>query len=86
MQNQKAVSENKIGTIVERASTMLLEASLPEFFWADAVAMAVCILNRSSTNTLTVKALFQAWFGRWPNLALLRRLGCDTYLPVPNAQ
>ena len=85
-QNQNGVSERKIRTIVERARTMLLEASLPERFWADAVATAVYILNRSPTKALTGKTPFEAWFGRRPNLAHLRRCGCDAYLHIPDAQ
>ena len=86
MQNQNGVSEKKIRTIVEQARTMLLEASLPERFWADAVATAVYILNRSPTKALTRKTAFEAWFGHRPNLAHLRRFGCNAYLHVPDAQ
>ena len=56
-QNQNGVSSSKIRTIFERARTMLLEASLPERFWADAVATVVYILNRSPTKALTGKTL-----------------------------
>ena len=84
-QNQNGVSERKIRTVVERARTMLLEARLPERFWADAVATAVYILNRSPTKGLTGKTPFEAWFGRRPNLSHLRRFGCDAYLHVPDA-
>ena len=86
MQNQNGVSERKIHTIVERARTMLLEASLPECFRADALATAVYILNRSPMEVLTEKTPFEAWFGHQPNLAHLCRFGCDAYLHVPNAQ
>ena len=85
-QNQNGVSERKIRTVVERARTMLLEARLHERFWADAVATAVYILNRSPTKVLAGKTPFKAWFGRRPNLSHLRRFGCDAYLHVPDAQ
>ena len=85
-QNQNGVSERKIRTVDEGARAMLLEASLPERFWAGAVAMAVYILNRSPTKALTGKTPFKAWFGRRPNLSHLRRLGCNANLHVPNAQ
>ena len=65
---------------------MLMEARLPEQFWADAVATAVYILNRSPTKALTGKTPFEAWSGRRPNLSHLRRFGCDAYLHVPDAQ
>ena len=86
MPNQNGVSERKIRTIVERARTMLLEASLPECFWADAVATVVYILNRSPTKALAGKTPFEEWLGRRPNLAHLRRFGCDAYLHVLDAQ
>ena len=84
--NQNVVSERKIRTIVERARTLLLEASLPERFWADAIATVVYILNRSPTRALTGKTPFEAWSGSQPNLAHLRRFGCATYLHIPDAQ
>ena len=85
-QNQNGVSERKILTLVKRARTMLLEASLPERFWADAVATVVYILNRSPTKAITGKTPFEAWFGRQPKLAHLRRFGCNAYLHIPDAQ
>ena len=84
--NQNGVSERKIRTVVERARTMLLEARLPERFWADAVATVVYILNRSPTKALTGKTPFEAWFGCRPNLSHLRRFGCDAYLHFSDAQ
>ena len=67
-QNQNNVSERKIRTVVQQAKTMLLEASLPERFWADAVALVVNILNRIPNKGWTRKTPFKAWFGRWPKL------------------
>ena len=57
-QNQNCVSERKFCIVVERARTILLEARLPERFWADAVATAVYILHRSPTKALTGKTPF----------------------------
>ena len=85
-QNQNGVSERRIHTIIKWVRTMLLEARLPEHFWADAVATEVYILTRSPTKTLTGKTPFKAWFGRRPNLAHFLCFGCDAYLHVPNAQ
>ena len=85
-QNQNGERERKIGTVVERAKTMLLEARLPERFWADAVATVVYNLITSPTKALTGKTPFEAWFGCQPNLSHLRRFGCDAYLLVPDAQ
>ena len=84
--NQNGVIERKIRTVVERARTTILNARLPERFWADAVATAVYILNRSPTKALMGKTPFEAWFGRRPNLSHLRRFGCDAYLHVTDPQ
>ena len=65
---------------------MLLEASLPEHFWADAVSMAVYILNRIPTKALTRKTPLEPWFGRRPNFAHVRRFGYIAYLHVPASQ
>ena len=65
---------------------MLLEARLPERFWADAVATAFYILDWSPTKALTGKTPFEALFGRRPNLSHLRHFGCNAYLHVPDAQ
>ena len=51
-QNQNGVSERMNRTIMEIARTMLLEARLPESFWAEAVNTAVYLHYRSPTRSL----------------------------------
>jgi hypothetical protein len=34
---------------------------LPDYFWGEAVSIAVHILNRSSTRTLDDKMPYEAW-------------------------
>ena len=51
-QNQNGVSKRINWTIMEKARTMLLEAHLPQSFWAVAVNTAVYLHNRSPTRSL----------------------------------
>ena len=47
IQNQNGVSERMNRTIMEKARSILLEAGLPESFWAEAVNTAMYLHNRS---------------------------------------
>src|SRR5437588_9999570 len=85
-QNQSGVSERMNRTIMEKARTMLLEARLPESFWAEAVNTAVYLQNRSPTRSLEGKTPYKAWNGIKPYLSYLRVFGCDAYLHVPDEQ
>ena len=52
---QNGVSERYNRTIMEAARTMLLHATLPLSFWAEAVNCAVFVRNRSPMTTLPGK-------------------------------
>jgi transposase InsO family protein len=49
---QNGVAERKNRTIVEMAKSMLKGKGLPNMFWAEAVATAVYLLNRSPTKAV----------------------------------
>jgi transposase InsO family protein len=83
-QNQNGVSERMNRTIMEKARTMLLEACLPESFWAEAVNTAVYLHNRSPTRSLKELTPYEAWNGTKPDLSHLKVFGCDAYLHVPD--
>jgi len=82
-QNQNGVSERMNRTVMEKARTMLLEAHLPESFWAEAVNTAVYLHNRSPTRSLEGMTPYEAWNGVKPDLSNIRTFGCDTYMHVP---
>jgi len=69
---------------MEKARTMLLEACLPESFWAEGVNTAVYLHNRSPTRSLEGVTPYEAWNGFKPDLSNLRAFGCDAYLFVPD--
>ncbi|KAK2969899.1 hypothetical protein RJ640_009845 [Escallonia rubra] len=62
---QNGVAERKNRTTVEMACSMLQGKSLSKPFYAEAVSMAVYILNRSPTKTVQ-NTLYEAWFKRKP--------------------
>ena len=83
-QNQNGVSERMNRTIMEKARTMLLEARLPESFWAEAVNTAVYLHNQSPTRSLDNMSPYEAWNGVKPDLSHIKVFGCDAYQFVPN--
>jgi transposase InsO family protein len=83
-QNQNGVSERMNRTVLEKARTMLLEAHLPESFWAEAVNTAVYLHNRSPTRSLDGITPYEAWNGTKPDLSHIKVFGCDAYLFVPD--
>jgi hypothetical protein len=85
-QHQNGVSERTIRTVVERARSMLLGASLPQRFWAEAINTAVFLRNRSPTQALDGKTPFGAWHGQKPDIGHLRKFGCLAFLYVPDGQ
>lgn len=79
---QNGLAERANRTIVERARCMLFEAKLSKSFWAEAVATAVYLINRSPTrgHDLTPD---EVWSGRKPNLSHVRIFGTKAMVQVP---
>ena len=67
---------------MEKTRSMLLEAGLPESFWAEAMNTAVYLHNRSPTRSLEGKTPYRAWNGIKPDLSHLNVFGCDAFLHV----
>ncbi|KXJ67928.1 hypothetical protein RP20_CCG007466 [Aedes albopictus] len=69
-------------TIVEKARSMLCDVNLEKCYWAEAVATASYVINRSPTKGLLVTPE-EAFTGRRPNLAHLRVFGSKVMFHVP---
>ena len=69
---QKGVAERMNRTIVETARSMLAEAKLPRRFWAEAVATAVYLGNRSPTTAVKGMTPCEALTGEKPQVDTLR--------------
>lgn len=72
-------------TIVEKARTMLFGANLPKAYWAEAVAAATYLINRSPAKGLDEKTPEEMWTGLKPNLSHLRVFGCKAFAHIPKA-
>lgn len=81
---QNGVAERKNRTIMDMVKCMLRLKNLPKYFWAEAVACAVYILNRSPSSSVEGRTPFEVWSGRRPNIEHMRVFGCIAYAHVPN--
>lgn len=80
---QNGVAERENRTIIERAKSMLFGAELPKTYWAEAVATAIYLGNRSPNSSVDGKMPEELWSGSIPSLAHLRVFGCAAYAHVP---
>ena len=77
---QNGVAERMNTTIVESARAMMSHANLPSSFWAEAVATAVYVRNRSESSALRENMTpFERWYGRKPDVSHFRVFGCRAY-------
>ncbi|KAH9681844.1 hypothetical protein KPL71_027113 [Citrus sinensis] len=81
---QNGVAERKNRTILDMARSMLKSKRLPKEFWAEAVACAVYLSNRSPTRSVWGKTPQEAWSGRKPGITHLRVFGSIAHVHVPD--
>jgi len=62
---------------------MLNEKNLPNYFWAEAVATAVYIMNRTPIAAVHGMTPEEKFTGKKPHVSHLRVFGCITYVHVP---
>ena len=77
------VSEWANRMIIETAKAMMFAAGALKEYWAEAITMAVYLRNLTPTRSIKEGSPFEAWHGRWQNLAHLRVWGCIAYTRVP---
>jgi histone deacetylase 1/2 len=76
-QNVKA--EWILRTLNDCTRTLLLQASMPYRFWAEALATAAYLLNRRPCKTTSLISPFQSLYGVSPEYTHLRVFGCLCY-------
>lgn len=81
---QNGVAERKNRTLGEMARCMLQGKRLPEEFWAEAIACAAYLINRTSTKSVNNMTPQEAWSGLKPGVGHLKVLGCIAYAHVPD--
>nr|GEZ42965.1 retrovirus-related Pol polyprotein from transposon TNT 1-94 [Tanacetum cinerariifolium] len=67
-------------TLLEAVRTMLTFANLPSFLWAEAIATACFIQNRSIIHKRFDKTPYELINQRKPNIKFFRVFGCRCYL------
>ena len=68
---------------MEKARSMLSGASLEQRIWAEAVATACYLINRSPIVALFGKTPMEVWSGKKPLVRHLHVFGCEAYAHVP---
>ena len=71
--------EVAIRTVQDTARAMLYDAYIKTGFWAEAVDTAVYILNRTTNTNDSTKTKFELFFGRKPDMSMIRTFGCSAY-------
>ena len=78
---QNGVAERLNRTLVEAVRSMLIGANLPQQFWAEALATAVYLRNRSLTKVCNLTP-YEAWHGNKPSVNHLKVFGCTAYAHI----
>ena len=83
---QNGVAERMNRTLMESAKTMIAHAKLPNFFWAEAEAVATAAYVRNRLPTTAFKTPYEKWYERKPNVSHLKVFGCIAYAHIPDVQ
>jgi len=79
---QNGMSERMNRTLVEKARCLLYDAKLEKLFWAEALATAVYLRNRSAVSDLETTP-YEKWHGRKPDVSQIRIFGSKGMVLVP---
>jgi len=78
------IAEHMNCTLVKTTCTLLLDASLPNSFWSDAVQYVAYLHNIVPTWSLNHDITpEEAWSGNKPNIALAHIFRCKAYAHIP---
>ncbi|KAJ9542522.1 hypothetical protein OSB04_029028 [Centaurea solstitialis] len=77
---QNGVVERKNRTLCEAARSMLCEANLPTYFWAEAVNTACYTQNRSLITKRLGKTPYELFKGKKPKIGFFHVFGCTCYV------
>lgn len=80
---QNGLSERMNRTLVEKARCMISYANLNKPIWAEAIATAAYIVNRSPTKGHEQSTPYEMWTGHKPKLSHMRIFGSEAMVHVP---
>jgi hypothetical protein len=81
---QNGVTEQKNRSLMEMASCMLHEKSLPQRLWAEALNYATYIQNISPHRSIKDKTPYEAWSDLKPKVAHFRIFGSRAWARIPS--
>ncbi|PKU67431.1 Retrovirus-related Pol polyprotein from transposon TNT 1-94 [Dendrobium catenatum] len=76
---QNGLAERKNRHLLDIARTLLHNANLPNFFWAEAILTANYLINRLPTKAAYLQIPYQLLHGKLPHYDHLRTFGCLCY-------
>ena len=77
---QNGVAERKHRHLLETARAMMIAASLPPHFWAEAVSASTHLINIQPSAALKGGIPMERLSGRSPDYSALRMFGCVCYV------
>lgn len=80
---QNGTAERYNRTIIEKAKCMLFDAKLPKTYWAEAVHMAVYLINRSLSTASSKQTPEELWSGNPVDVSNIRIFGTPVMVHVP---
>lgn len=80
---QNGTAERYNRTIVEKSRCLLHDTNLPKIYWAEAVGMAVFIINRSVCSCMPDKTPEEIWTNKKVDLSNLKLFGAPVMVHVP---
>ncbi|KAJ0389438.1 hypothetical protein P43SY_011659 [Pythium insidiosum] len=83
---QNGVAERMNRTLVEKARCMLHYKAVPTKWWAEAMATAAYLVNRTSTAAKPDTTPYELCFGARPNLEHLRVFGAMGYAHIDDSK
>ena len=76
---QTGVPERMNRELLEKARAMMGATNITNILWAEAIANAAYVRNRSPPSALQNMTPFEAWCGHKPSVKHLRTFGCIAY-------
>ena len=83
---QNGVAERMNRTLMESARAMIAHAGLSNEYWAEAVATAVYLKNRTTSAVKEGMTPYEKWYKRKPDISHLKVFGCVAYAHIPDCE
>ncbi len=84
---QNGTAERMNRTLMESARSMMSHSGLTDEYWAEAVAAAAYVRNRSASSALKEdETPYESWHGKKPDISHLKVFGCIAYAHIPDSQ